>query len=528
LKTPQLAQKFLIEKGHIKVRYQFTDSTLSQNVKVGINVQGVDPQASSNTAETFDFGSLVEGHIYSATLTGSVINPDQIQVDFVRSITLSVPELESFELTQRDGKIYANYSIANADMSSVDLTVKGAIEKTFKALTQSKSKIEVGLAQPGNYLATLSGTAVSALGELPLQSTATLIIPHQDMRVNIVKNGQNLTLDWDAEGATRAETSISLHNPKNGFPSTDTSPIYHSSAIKGSWSWAGNFAGSYTAVFRAVVVYPNQTKTYTQELTENISLVQLKPLNQISFPDVQSHPMTMVYAGSSRKVKVPGVNAARMESIRWLAGYGITVGSGIEKNSHRATFKPQDSVNRGAMAQFLQKLAGFTDPQIQTKYQNAGSKLTDISELRSGKKMNLARYYAILWLADTGITVGCNADGTKFCPNALVNRGAMAQFMQKFAGLADMPAANSNFPDVAVNTVKVKYAGSKKAVTVQALNQARIGSINWLASTGITIGSGTVNGKSSFRPQDAVTRGAMAQFMHKLAYQLGATAVRPQ
>jgi hypothetical protein len=264
-----------------------------------------------------------------------------------------------------------------------------------------------------------------------------------------------------------------------------------------------------------------ETKTVSSILTAK------SDINKITFPDVALRSSTITYANSKKPKVVAAVTPQRLESIKWLAAYEITVGSGSEKNSHKATFKPQDSVNRGAMAQFLQKLAGFTDAQIEAQYQKAGTKLTDISALRSGKEVNLARYYAILWLADTGITVGCNASGTKFCPNSLVNRGAMAQFMQKFAGLGDMPTATSNFPDVAVNTVKIKYAGSEKAVTVQALNQARIGAINWLASTGITVGSGTVNGKTTFRPQDPVTRGAMAQFMHKLAFQLGSTTVGP-
>jgi hypothetical protein len=104
----------------------------------------------------------------------------------------------------------------------------------------------------------------------------------------------------------------------------------------------------------------------------------------------------------------------------------------------------------------------------------------------------------------------------------------MAQFMQKFAGIGDMPTAASTFPDVSAGAVNVRYDGSNKVTRVAALNTARIGAVNWLSKTGITVGSGSSGGKTTFKPQDPVTRGAMAQFMHKLAFQLGATTYVPQ
>jgi hypothetical protein len=183
------------------------------------------------------------------------------------------------------------------------------------------------------------------------------------------------------------------------------------------------------------------------------------------------------------------------------------------------------------MAQFLQKLAGWTDSQVAEKYQNATSEFTDIASIKSS---NLERYYAILWLADTGITVGsgCTAAGganaatsnCTFNPAGSVNRGAMSEFMQKFASVTNIPATTSEFPDVKTSNVAIKYSGFKKITTVKALTAARIGAINWLASQKITEGSGQgviAGGKSksstTFRPQDAVNRGAMAQFMQRLA-----------
>lgn len=40
---------------------------------------------------------------------------------------------------------------------------------------------------------------------------------------------------------------------------------------------------------------------------------------------------------------------------------------------------------------------------------------------------------AIAWLADTGITQGCNDDGDEFCPQDPVTRGQMAAFLRRFA-----------------------------------------------------------------------------------------------
>jgi hypothetical protein len=104
----------------------------------------------------------------------------------------------------------------------------------------------------------------------------------------------------------------------------------------------------------------------------------------------------------------------------------------------------------------------------------------------------------------------------------------MAEFMQKFAGLGNIPTGISSFPDVSTKAITMIYHGSQKSIRIPALKKSRIAAINWLSQTGITVGSGFHFGKSTFKPQDPVTRGAMAQFMHKLAYQLGATTVRPQ
>ncbi|MDR2538090.1 MAG: S-layer homology domain-containing protein [Bifidobacteriaceae bacterium] len=232
---------------------------------------------------------------------------------------------------------------------------------------------------------------------------------------------------------------------------------------------------------------------------------------QNPFPDVRRESSTVTYS-KDKGVKIAGVSQNRLDSIVWLADKGVTIGSGSLAVTGQMTYRPQDKVTRGAMAQFLQKLAGVNFKDLETKYKGQSSKFSDTENLA---KKNAARFYAIEWLADSGLTSGC-AD-KKFCPNSPVTRGAMAEFMQKFAGVVNIPETISSFPDVVTAAGNITYDGNKKSTKIPALTPARIGAINWLASVGITAGSGQLNGVTTYRPQDPVTRGSMAEFLQKLA-----------
>jgi hypothetical protein len=244
-----------------------------------------------------------------------------------------------------------------------------------------------------------------------------------------------------------------------------------------------------------------------------------------------------VYKANSVVVKLPNADGTtykftdvnskkvgkdRAASITWLARTGITVGAGCDSSGagKNCKFMPKSQVNRGSMAQFLQKLAGVSDAQLANDVGGFVNNFTDLNKLRFGKTANIARYNAIVWLAHTDITAGCDALGTKFCPDDAVNRGAMAQFMQRFANVPNVPNTDSQFPDVNIVASNIKYEKSKQASFVDALSAARVGAINWLANRKITLGSSytTIANKkvTTFRPQDAVTRGAMAQFMQNL------------
>jgi hypothetical protein len=97
----------------------------------------------------------------------------------------------------------------------------------------------------------------------------------------------------------------------------------------------------------------------------------------------------------------------------------------------------------------------------------------------------------IIWLAEEGITKGCNPPtNDQFCPSDTVTRGQMAAFLVRFLSLTDIDPTIS-FNDTAGNIFEQD--------------------ILKLATAGITRGC-NVDG-TSFCPLDGVTRGQMAAFL---------------
>jgi hypothetical protein len=123
--------------------------------------------------------------------------------------------------------------------------------------------------------------------------------------------------------------------------------------------------------------------------------------------------------------------------IEWLAAEGITI---PDKDGN---YNPTNKVNRGAMAEFMYKLAGSPGaievgsatlahvPASEVAAQE--KKLAGDKDLAKLKTSNPNRYYDILWLAKVGITTGSNSAGTLYSPNKSVTRGQMADFMKKLA-----------------------------------------------------------------------------------------------
>jgi hypothetical protein len=165
------------------------------------------------------------------------------------------------------------------------------------------------------------------------------------------------------------------------------------------------------------------------------------------------------------------------DNIVWAYQHEITTGS----PSGSKTYKPDDAVNRGAMASFLRRVVG--NPKT-TKYV---PNFTDI-------KGNVHEQN-IKWLASENITTGSPQYSSTYRPLDLVNRGAMATFMYRIAGEPSYTApAKSPFIDVPTNHLHYK-------------------AICWLKSVGLTTGS-PANSKT-YKPQDTVNRGSMATFLHR-------------
>ena len=162
-----------------------------------------------------------------------------------------------------------------------------------------------------------------------------------------------------------------------------------------------------------------------------------------------------------------------VNDINWLAQRRITTGY------PDGTFRPNGSVERGAMAAFFYRMAGspqFTAPSTPS--------FKDVPR-------DHPFYKEIEWMRARGITTGWS-DGT-FRPNAAVNRDAMAAFFYRFAGSPAYSApAVSPFSDVSTGGQFYRE-------------------ISWLAEQRIT--TGWADG--SFRPVQPIERGAMAAFLHR-------------
>jgi hypothetical protein len=106
----------------------------------------------------------------------------------------------------------------------------------------------------------------------------------------------------------------------------------------------------------------------------------------------------------------------------------------------------------------------------------------------------------IIWLADEGITKGCNPPANDmFCPNAFVTRGQMAAFLARFLGLTVVDPG-VGFVDTGASVFEAD--------------------ILKLATAGITKGCNPP-ANDMFCPAGAVTRGQMAAFLHRASDLVG-------
>ena len=131
----------------------------------------------------------------------------------------------------------------------------------------------------------------------------------------------------------------------------------------------------------------------------------------------------------------------------------------------------------------------FPDPgeqlELQTMY---------VGEARFADAFTSIFYTDILWLADAGITRGCNPPtNDQYCPDQPVTRGQMAAFLHRA------------LPDLATGTPATFTDDNTSEFETD---------IEWLASVGITRGCNPPT-NDRYCPDNPVTRGQMAAFLHR-------------
>jgi 5'-nucleotidase len=164
------------------------------------------------------------------------------------------------------------------------------------------------------------------------------------------------------------------------------------------------------------------------------------------------------------------------DDIMWLHDNGYTTGCNPPANDQ---YCPDDAVTRGQMAAFMTRSFGLTE--------GAGADLFTDDD-------NSIFEDDIDKIATAGITLGCNPpDNDNYCPDDLISRGQFAAYMNRALGL--MAGADADlFTDTAGSIFETD--------------------INKIATAGITLGCNPPD-NDNFCPDDLVTRGQMAAFLHR-------------
>lgn len=171
---------------------------------------------------------------------------------------------------------------------------------------------------------------------------------------------------------------------------------------------------------------------------------------------------------------VDAVDSVFREDIAWLADAGLTSGCNAPASDR---YCPDEPTTRGEMAAFLTR--AFDLPA------------SDRDRFRDDDASIFE--HDVQALAAAGITTGCNPPhNDRFCPRDPVTRGAMAAFLVR---ALDLPAAaGDSFQD---------DDGSVFERDAEAL-----------AAAGVTAGCNPPH-NDHFCPDDPVTRGQMAAFLHR-------------
>ncbi|MCC5953625.1 MAG: S-layer homology domain-containing protein [Acidimicrobiia bacterium] len=175
---------------------------------------------------------------------------------------------------------------------------------------------------------------------------------------------------------------------------------------------------------------------------------------------------------------VPGAHAFCVQ-IAWLATSGVTTGF------PDGTFRPAAGVSRQAMAAFLWRFGG--EPEV-----------TFVEPFFADVDGSSPFFTAVQWMAESGLSTGASQAVGKplFRPFDPVSRQAMAAFLWRFGGEPEVTLAEPFFADV---------DGSSPFFTP----------VQWMAESGLSLGTPQGTGKPLYKPVDPVSRQAMAAFLYR-------------
>ncbi len=182
-------------------------------------------------------------------------------------------------------------------------------------------------------------------------------------------------------------------------------------------------------------------------------------------------------------------------NIEAVAAEGITRGCNPPVND---LYCPSDPVTREQMAAFLHRAL----PELPILFPEAGS-FSDVWDPVVDTGTPPLFYKDIEWLAQTGVTRGCNPPAnTKFCPDDPVTRGQMAAFLVRAMGYTDDGGGDL-------------FADDDGSIFENDIDK--------LATAGVTLGCNPPT-NDRYCPSDLVRRDQMASF---LARALGLDPIIP-
>jgi LmbE family N-acetylglucosaminyl deacetylase len=457
--------------------------TVSRTGALNVAVS-VTATTSNGTAGSGDFtatSSVVDLAVgeASATFTVPTTADDVDELDETFTVTLSAPTNNATLAGDPTGAgTITDDDTAGVTVSEGDglLVVEGGALDTYTVVLDSEPT--------DNVVITATPDAQVTAAPSPLTFTPANWDTPQTVSVTGISDGVDET---DPHAGVISHAAVSDDTNYDAIAVADATADVNDAtgltiAVTGLKAASTGVAAEYSA---AVTAGGNGTVTFAWTVTRGATTVDTGTGATFSFtPTVGgAHTVTVIpsdNSGAHAPVSI-GVNVLTdiedsvfVNDIIWLADAGVTAGCNPPVNDQ---FCPTKNVTRGQMAAFLVRFLGLTDD-------GGGNTFTD--DDGSVFEDDIAK------LAAAGITTGCNADGTEFCPGASVTRAQMAAFLVRALGLTDDGGGNT-FTDDDGSIFEDDIAK--------------------LAAAGITTGCNADG--TNFCPGKSVTRGQMAAFLKR-------------